>query len=677
MHMRGFGRQPALDGVRAVAVAVVLVFHLGASWLPGGYLGVSVCFTLSGFLITSLLLHEHAAGGRINVPAFYLRRTRRLLPGSMVCLAGVALLAMTGVLAERASLGSEMHAAILQFANWDALLEGRSYGGLFEAPSPVAHFWSLAIEEQFYLLWPLLMIALTGWAARRPDRPRAIVALTSLFVVLAVSAPLTARWWSPDAAYFASWARFAEIAAGAALAAVTLRRQVPARARFLAMPCLVAIVALCVVSPAGRGWAYQGGLPLFALLSAGLILGLQVDGPVRAALSIRPLVWLGKVSYGLYLFHWPLFAILDEQRTGLDGPTLAAVRLGASLAVAAISFQLVETPLRLGRLLPQTGRYLTGAVATALVVAMAATAVPEWERPSGGAETVVLGASVTNDQVPLAAPPVPGAGTELASAYRSPPAAAAPAAGQGPITAPADAPRPSSGAVAEGPAPTTTPPPPRPTTVAVFGDSVPDWLVRDAASSYARTDITVVDAAQEACDGAVDAPRLRRRDGKELFPPETCRPWTQSYRDVVEGELPVDTAVLVLGQAPLVDRLIGGLWLSPCVDMSWYRTDVEKRIRYLRGEVDHVVLALPSWGGKGATWMLADDHLVREACVRKELAALAERLRVPTVDLADLLCPDGPAGPCNDLRYRDGTHIDPEDAPKVLDWLLDEVLAVT
>ncbi|MGH2685844.1 MAG: acyltransferase family protein, partial [Actinomycetota bacterium] len=413
MHTRGFARQPALDGVRAVAVAAVLVFHLGVSWLPGGYLGVSVFFTLSGFLITSLLLHERERAGRIDGPAFYLRRARRLRPGTRVCLAGVATLAMIGVIGERTSLASEMHAAILQFANWDALLSGRSYGALFEVPSPVAHFWSLAIEEQFYLVWPLVMIGLTAWAARRPDRPRATVALTALFVVLAVSAPLTARWWSADAAYFASWARFAEIAAGGALAAVVVRRRVPARAALLAVPCLVAIVGLCVISPAGRGWAYQGGLPLFALLSVGLILGLQVDGPVRRALSVRPLVYVGKVSYGLYLFHWPLFAILDEQRTGLDGPALAAVRLGASLAIAAISFQLVETPLRLGRLLPQTGRYLTGAALAALVVALAATAVPEWERPAGGVEPVVLGATVT-------APPTPD--TALASASRALPA---------------------------------------------------------------------------------------------------------------------------------------------------------------------------------------------------------------------------------------------------------------
>ncbi|MGH2684515.1 MAG: hypothetical protein ACRDJP_03505, partial [Actinomycetota bacterium] len=232
--------------------------------------------------------------------------------------------------------------------------------------------------------------------------------------------------------------------------------------------------------------------------------------------------------------------------------------------------------------------------------------------------------------------------------------------------------------VTDAPAAAAAPAPaPAPVTIAVFGDSVPDWLLREAAASYDRTDVTVVDAAQEACDGAVDAPRQRGRDGKELYAPDTCRPWSESYPEVVEGDSAVGTAVLVLGQAPLVDRLINGLWVSPCVDMGWYRTDLEQRIRYLRGHVDDVVLALPSWGGKGITYVLPDDHLLREACVRKELGALADRLGVPTVDLADKLCPDGPDGACNDRRARDGAHVDPEDAPAVLDWLLDEVLAVT
>jgi peptidoglycan/LPS O-acetylase OafA/YrhL len=636
--------------VRALAVALVLAFHLQAPWVPGGYLGVSVFFTLSGFLITSLLLREHAEHGRIDVGGFYVRRLRRLVPASVLCLGAVSLLAMSGVLVERASLRSELNATVLQYANWSSLLSGRSYGALFEAPSPVAHFWSLAIEEQFYALWPIAMVALGAWAARRPDRPRVQRALVGTFLVLAVSAPLTAALWSADAAYFASWARFAEITAGAALAAVLTTRRMPASARALAPLCLAAIVALAVVSPAGRGWAYRGGLPAFALLSVGLIAGLQVEGPVRTALSWRPAVWVGKVSYGIYVFHWPVFAVLDHQRTGLDGVRLAEVRVGVSVALAALSFHFVERPVRSGLLVRHTGRYLLAAGAAASLVLLVASSLPELRRPADTAGVIVLAGSTTRAEA---------VGGVAGPAGIAPPAptAAAPAAEGAPVAA--------RGATV----------PPGPTTVAIFGDSVPDWLLRDAAASYTRTDVTVIDAAHEACDGVANAPRLRERKGLELFAPVDCRPWTASYPEVVDGGMPVDIAVLVIGQAPLVDRFVGGAWVSPCTDMSWYAADVEARIAYLRGRVGSVVLALPAWGGHGATWTLPDDHLERESCVRDRLHALAVDLAVPTVDLAEQLCLLGKANPDSPRRERDGVHVDAEDAPEVLYWLLDRAIA--
>ncbi|MEY2460367.1 MAG: hypothetical protein QOG30_2197, partial [Acidimicrobiaceae bacterium] len=283
-----FSYQPALDGVRGLAVAFVLAFHLGVPWATGGYLGVSVFFTLSGFLITSLLLGEHEQSGRIDIGAFYLRRARRLLPASLLCIGGVTVLLATGVL-QRTGARSEVFSATFEAANWHALLAGRSYADLFLAPSALAHFWSLAIEEQFYVLWPVSFAGIAALAARRRGRTSLSRTLVLLFVAFAVASPLTAYWWSADAAYYASWARFGEILAGAALASLLARRSLPEGLARLAPPCLAVIVALCVVTPAGRGWAYSGGLPLFALVSAGLIAGLQVDGPVRSLLAWRPL----------------------------------------------------------------------------------------------------------------------------------------------------------------------------------------------------------------------------------------------------------------------------------------------------------------------------------------------------------------------------------------------------
>ena len=158
---RGFSYQPALDGVRALAVAIVLVFHHG--WLDGGYVGVSVFFTLSGYLITSLALVEHDRTGRLDVGAFYGRRIRRLLPASLACLAGIVVLAWFGLFDDVEDLRRDIWAALAQVYNWVALSGGQTYADLVAGGegvrSPLDHYWSLAIEEQFYWLWPLALVA--------------------------------------------------------------------------------------------------------------------------------------------------------------------------------------------------------------------------------------------------------------------------------------------------------------------------------------------------------------------------------------------------------------------------------------------------------------------------------------------------------------------------------------
>ncbi|MEA3056166.1 MAG: hypothetical protein QOD30_1598, partial [Actinomycetota bacterium] len=331
--------RPALDGVRAVSIALVLVFHLGAPWLPGGYLGVSVFFTLSGFLITSLLLSERERTGHIAIRAFYVRRLRRLLPASLLCLLGIAVLAAGGAVAVRSDLRTGVLAAVFQVANWEHLLGHHSYADLFLAPSPIDHFWSLAVEEQFYWLWPLVIAGLTAAAARRSKRMVPGV-LCGAFVLTGVGALVTARTLGGDAAYFASWARFSEILAGAALAAILAGREVPRRAGLLAAPCLVAVVVLAAVTPAGRGWAYSGGLPLFAILSAGLLLGVSGDGRITRLLSREPLPWIGRVSYGLYLFHWPVFTILSSASV--------VEKLTITVAITVVSYYVIERPIRTG-----------------------------------------------------------------------------------------------------------------------------------------------------------------------------------------------------------------------------------------------------------------------------------------------------------------------------------------
>lgn len=631
--------QPALDGVRAVSILVVLAFHLEASWMPGGYLGVSVFFTLSGYLITSLLLAEHRRTGGIALVAFYLRRGRRLLPAALVCLAGVGALAAAGVFGDR-ELRPELLGALAQVANWEALIRDRPYAELFLAPSPVAHFWSLAIEEQFYWVWPLVVLGLAtavgrrGRHAARGGGARLVLPLAAGFVLLGLSAPLTARWLGPEAVYLASWARFAEILAGAVLAAVLAERAAPRWCRHLALPALGVIVVLCVLTPSTGGWPHAGGLPLFSLLTVALVLGLQHPGRTRAVLSLSPFVGIGRVSYGLYLYHWPVIVVLDGPRTGLEGPSLAALRLGVTLAITVVSYVVIEQPIRTGARMP-VGTPRFGWAVAAASFAVVALAI----QPPGRHQVVAATAA------PLAAAPVAGS-----PAHETPPAGS------------------PGGAVAAG---TGAPPT---TSVALLGDSLLDWLLRDAAVAGALPGVRIIDGAHEGCDGVVDRPPVRDRRGRVLPVAPRCEEWPVSYAAATEGQAgPVDVAVAKVGGGALLDHRLPTGWTGPCEDMSWYVQDVRERLAWLQERVPDVVVLLPSWLGRLAGWSLPDDHPQRMACVREQMSAVADELGLRVLDLALILCPEGPTGDCGTLRSRDGVHVDPEHADEVLAWLIEQV----
>jgi peptidoglycan/LPS O-acetylase OafA/YrhL len=391
--------QPALDGLRAVAVALVLGFHGGYDVLSGGYLGVSVFFTLSGYLITTLLLVEHMRSGTLAIGRFYSRRMKRLLPASLVCLLGVVIAAGLGAFDYVTTLRRDVVAALFHVANWAKLTGDASYAELTNATlgrvGPLEHYWSLAIEEQFYWLWPLVMLMVLRLA---PSVTAVTIAIVGLACAGVVAAPVIAAVWGPDVAYWSTPARIGEILIGAALAAVLHRRRthidasirvdvgaVAAKAgaivgmaeRWMAVAGLVgaAVIVWAATSwPASSGPAYEGWLPAFALASAAVIVGLQVRSPLSRVLSLRPIVWIGSISYGLYLYHWPLFALLTEDRVDVDGSLLFAIRISATFAVSALSAYLVELPVR--RWSPSWPRPLTfGAIATVLLAVAAVVVI--------------------------------------------------------------------------------------------------------------------------------------------------------------------------------------------------------------------------------------------------------------------------------------------------------------
>ena len=403
---------PALDGVRGLAVAAVLVFHAGFSWAKGGYLGVSTFFTLSGFLITRLLLAERERSGTVDLRSFWKRRFRRLMPAS---LAALGLICAFGVFAadatQAADLRGDIYAALAYVANWRFILDDASYADLFGNPSPVLHFWSLAIEEQFYLLYPLLAFGVLAAAGRSgvdhaTARRRFTIALGTLTVISAVLA--SSGIFDDDRVYFGTDTRAAELLMGALLAVVVtsprfaerLDAQPGLRSGISAAGAVALVVtfALWATTPQTADWLYSGGFPAYSILSAVVILACVVPGPVATGLSVAPLRSLGLVSYGVYLYHWPIFLWLD-QKTDYEGGVLFFLQLALTANVAIASYFFLEMPVRRRGMLAgiRSWKLAPPAIATVVLLAVVATANP----PAPAIDFEAAEAAVSD------APPVP------------------------------------------------------------------------------------------------------------------------------------------------------------------------------------------------------------------------------------------------------------------------------
>jgi peptidoglycan/LPS O-acetylase OafA/YrhL len=388
--------RPFLDGLRAFAVLGVLVYHLDRDWLPGGYLGVDLFFVLSGSLITSLLRAEHARSVRIDLPAFWTRRVRRLLPALLVLLTVMAVvISLRGdVLAIGAARG-DLLSTLFYVANWHFILSGQSYFSQYLAVSPDRHTWSLAIEEQFYLLWPIVVALIL------PRFRRTGLFLVGTTVALA-SALLMALLFDasdPSRAYYGTDTRIFEILLGA-LAAMLLAgphgRRVGGWARRLAVPAavvlLVAFVGLADNSPA----YYHGAAFGLAFAAALLIVGLESGSSLRDLLSTPPLVAVGLASYGLYLWHFPVITFVNDVVGPTSSPGLALVAAGIAAAATVISYTVIEIPIRrrgmlLGlRLTPRRLMALvpaaSGLVAATIVFTTASgVSAPIWNAESASA----------------------------------------------------------------------------------------------------------------------------------------------------------------------------------------------------------------------------------------------------------------------------------------------------
>ena len=341
----------ALDGVRAVAVAGVVLYHAGARWLPGGFLGVDLFFVLSGFLITSLLLAEREATGRIDLKRFWGRRARRLLPAAFLVISLSVLVVAVFTPGDLPATRGDAIASFLYVNNWHQILAEQSYFQAFARPSLLRHLWSLAVEEQFYLLWPLALGVCVAALGRRGTAIVTVALALSSTVLMAV---LFTPGRDPSRVYYGTDTHATGLLVGALLAlAWPLTREAFRRTRVTGLEIggTAALVALVVAMATWNDYepgVYQGGLAAVAVVTAVLI-GAVTRGATRlgAVLGAQPLRWIGERSYGIYLWHWPVMALT---RPGIDltwPPTLvASLQIGVTLLLAAASYRWVEMPVR-------------------------------------------------------------------------------------------------------------------------------------------------------------------------------------------------------------------------------------------------------------------------------------------------------------------------------------------
>lgn len=359
---RSINFRPDVEGLRAVAVLMVLLYHIDVPGISGGFAGVDVFFVISGFLITGLLAREVERTGRISLLDFYARRAKRLFPAAALVLAITAAASWWLLPSTRwSSVGGDIVASAAYFINWR--LASRSVDYLAEdvAPSPVQHFWSLAVEEQYYIAWPLLFVMLMPMLGRSFRIRPLLLTVTTLVGLPSLAYSVIHTEASPSTAYFITFTRMWELAIGAAIALTTShwRKLSGVKANLLGWGGMLAIIASSFLINAGTPWpGYAAALPTLgaaAVIAAGF--SATGCGPIRV-LGLAPMVWIGGISYSLYLWHWPLIQFAKAYfGTGDLPPIHRFIIVTISAALAWATLKLVENPIRNSKRMHEYPRY--------------------------------------------------------------------------------------------------------------------------------------------------------------------------------------------------------------------------------------------------------------------------------------------------------------------------------
>lgn len=370
-----------IQGLRAVAVMIVVAYHAGLSFVPGGFVGVDLFFVLSGFLITQLLLREIATTGTVSLRQFWARRARRIMPVSALVLV-TTMLAVRMFMSplDRKAIGTDIRWSALFSGNWRFAQQQTDYLASDRNPSPVLHYWSLGVEEQFYFLWPLLLIALAVvW--RLAGRRRAVHAIAfggAFAVVILVSLAYCVHTTATNQpyAFFGTPARAWQLAAGAltALAVPAILRWRPhTRASVGAAGLVLFGLGVCALDESGSaGLGYPSWLAMAPTL-AGVLLIASGTGPysrLNRLLSVRPLTYVGDISFSLYLWHWPVL-VIGMEAIGARTPEVRLALVAVAVGLSVASYQLVENPIRRARVLVRRP-----ALSLAVGVVLVTTVVP-------------------------------------------------------------------------------------------------------------------------------------------------------------------------------------------------------------------------------------------------------------------------------------------------------------
>jgi peptidoglycan/LPS O-acetylase OafA/YrhL len=510
---------PGLDGVRGVAVLAVMLFHAGVQAFGGGLLGVDVFFVLSGYLVTSLLLSEQARTGTVKLRQFWARRARRLLPALFVLLAGVCAYARwAGTGLSPNQLRGDALSTLGYVANWHYITAGQNYFNRYAPPSPLLHTWSLAVEEQFYLIWPIAVLLLLRHFGRRGlGWTAALLATCSA----AVCAGLYLSGASVNRLYYGTDTRAQSLMVGAALAILVPMAMEQRRSRRSSRLIGVlgvlgaASLAFCLHAVQGTGpFLYEGGFLLVALSTAAVV-AVTVDRPrdlLSRVLSWRPLRYTGRISYGLYLYHWPVFLLLTSPRTGLSHLPLLVLRFAVTFAVADLSYRFIETPIRTRQ--PLVLRWRPGRRRSPALAGLAAAGVPIVLVTALFAVTVAPSGTASASLPPSHQPPV---------AYST-----------------------STGATASDPE-----------RAVLIGDSMALTLGNGLRVDDTAWGISIDNAAAVGCD--LDPESTVNVMGVVSKASKGCPQWRTSWARLVAQTDP-DVVVVLLGRWESLDRLYGGRW---------------------------------------------------------------------------------------------------------------------